>query len=610
MKKQTIILSVFLVFLLLGMITLFQLIRMEKMHLWLAPKTSPQVQVKTMTASGAQQEGQSLMVYLHKDDSELSSLAIENVEKTLDYAKVPHQSISIEEIKQLEPSPYSILVLSGEHTNKWPKPAITKFVEEGGRLMIAGRFVDRTWNDLVGIASLGDFVDDIYGIEFEQEVFPGYTNLMPEDSQLNHSMAEVEVKPESSVYLTAEDEPLMWVHPYGQGKVLFWNSTIVVDKAVRGLILQSISFLPPEFVSTQAAIKVLHIDDFPSPVPYETSESIKQQYDLSIKDFYKEIWWQDMLKIADQYNFALTGYMIGTYRDDTKIRGEELIERSKFPMLYFGRSLLRYDGEIGLHGYNHQSMVTADEPTNPDLGYREWESQEAMESSIAEAASLFSYYFPDEDLTSYVPPSNIINRTGIAALAETLPDLQTIASLYLAGDEASLEQEYEFDEEYEDIYHFPRITSGYLETKFDKFSQTDAIAHLGVFAHFLHPDDVLDTYRSNGQTWETMKSHLVDMGEHIQTNYSYLEPLTQSNATKKMIQYQESEIEVDYQKDQIVIDGTGVVNPSTIFVRVEEGKALETGTFDFGEVEEYGHHLYLVTMTEPEAKLQVKEVTE
>ncbi|MBA2176287.1 DUF2194 domain-containing protein [Halobacillus locisalis] len=607
MRKQTLQVSLFLFVLLIGMILLLQLIRLDLFHQWFPAKASPEKEVVTMSASESLEGETKIRVYLHQNDSDLSSGAIQNMKHALQYAKVPYEEIGVSQIEQIEPSPYTVLVLAGEHSTEWPKQAITTFVEQGGRVMVAGRFINAEWNELIGVSDVEDFEDGINGLTFNKELFPGYVDLEATSNLFSHSIADVELTPEADVHLTAEGEPLMWMHPFGQGEVMFWNTTAVTDKNMRGLMLQSLSLLPPTFVSAQAAIKVMHIDDFPSPIPYATTEEIKAEYGLTIKDFYTDIWWEDMREIGERYDFTYTGYMIGTYRDDTELEGEELREVARYPMLYFGRNLLNIGGEIGLHGYNHQSMVTADEPINPELGYRPWQDQQQMEEAVQEAQRLFKYYFPEESLKSYVPPSNVINETGLSALEQSLPELQTVGSLYIGGDEGSLEQEFEYDETYEGMYHFPRITSGYVESNDDQFLQTDVIANFGVFAHFIHPDDVLDSYRSSGRNWDDMRTSLEEMGQHVEGNYPYLEAMTQSNATKKMIQYQQSELDVSYEPERIVIKGDGIINPTTLLIRVEEGKTLEEGDFSFGSVETFSAGLYLVTLTEPKAEILVEE---
>lgn len=612
MKKQSYQYVITIFALLLIFIGGLQMVRLDLFQQLLPAKESKEVAFATMSSSSNELKGEKMKIYIHEDNSDLSKSVLSNLQYALDYAKVAYEPIAIDDISSIEASPYNVLVLAGEHSKDWPYDEIKSFVEDGGRLYIGSRFINDEWSDLIGVTDFGDFLDGINGLSFQKELFPGYIDLDSSSTLFAHSIADVELAKTSEVFITAQDEPIMWTHEFGKGKVLFWNTTSVAEKNSRGLLLQAMSFLTPAFVSSQAGIKVMYLDDFPSPVPYETTDAIRKKYDMSIKDFYSNVWWQDMKQLAKDYDVRYTGVMIGTYQDTIAQTSEDIKERSRYPMLYFGRDLLKHDGEIGLHGYNHQSLVLEDERIDPTLGYKPWSSLEEMLVGIERIKSSFDYFFPNEKIKTYVPPSNIINKTGIAALEEGLPNLEVIAALYSGSDkEGSYIQEFGQDETFDHLYNFPRISSGYLEGEEDQFIQIDAIANFGMMSHFVHPDDVLDSARSTGDGWEGMKTNLEAMLKKTNDLYPYLEPLTQHNALKKYKNYEEANIDVTYKEDQIYISGKKLLNPSTLLIRVQEGKRLETGSFPYGEVSLLSKEssLYQLTLTKPDADLSIKDVT-
>ncbi len=53
-----------------------------------------------------------------------------------------------------------------------------------------------------------------------------------------------------------------------------------------------------------------------------------------------------------------------------------------------------------------------------------------MERSLDTLQKLVYNFFPNEKLKTYVPPSNIINTTGLSALNDAVPTIETVASLY------------------------------------------------------------------------------------------------------------------------------------------------------------------------------------
>ena len=317
-----------------------------------------------------------------------------------------------------------------------------------------------------------------------------------------------------------------------------------------------------------------------------------------------------MKELSHKYDLSYTGFLIGTYEDEMRMTAEELISERRYPMLFFGRNLLKEKGELGLHGYNHQSLVTNEETIDPSLQYKPWDSQIQMEDSLKRTSQLFNYYFPAEQIESYVPPSNILNETGLAALQNALPHLKTVAALYTGTEsEGSFIQEFEQDDKYPDLYHFPRISSGYMETAEDQFIQVDAIANFGMVSHFIHPDDVLDSQRSGDKGWPGLKDSFASMARSIHQTYPYLDSMVQSQATNRMKQYQASDIQITYGPDQINIKGNEMISPSLLFLRVNEGQRLETGTYSYGVVERFSEteSLYKVTLTKPSAKISIKD---
>ena len=133
--------------------------------------------------------------------------------------------------------------------------------------------------------------------------------------------------------------------------------------------------------------------------------------------------------------------------------------------------------------------------------YNLWESYEDMVEAMRELHAFCTELFPEESFRVYVPPSNILSDEGRKMLAEEFPDLVAVASLYLPGDVAYI-QEFEVAED--GIVETPRIISGYI---FEPDVYVAALSELNfhlVNTHFQHPDDVLDKDRGAKLGWEEM----------------------------------------------------------------------------------------------------------
>lgn len=523
-------------------------------------------------------KGAELGLYLYTNPNDPEGLkAKSNIEQTLTLAKLPWNTITEGDLASLKPSPWSALVLTGEDVSELNQSEIQSYVQRGGRLLVYTRFYAPAWNDMLGIAGNNGFLPGTNtGITVNRTVFPGYPDLPPTNLLYSNNMLDVTLKPETQVYLSSQKKPLLWTYAYGQGKVVYWNSTSAVQKEGRGLLLHSIGLAVDSLVTSQVAVRSLNIDDFPSPVPEVDNPLIHKEYGLSTPAFYERIWWEDMDRFSRLYGWKYTGLLIGTYQNETNPPFPSLLKETPKLIPYFGSRLLSLGGEVGLHGYNHQSLVTADEPIDPELGYVPWPNKSAMAESLRRLTEMAGSLFPGHELKTYVPPSNVMNKTGKMALAEAAPSVDILSSLYSSGgDIGSLEQEFGVDSEFPQFTNYPRISSGYVIDEGLKFFINDVIANFGLVNHFVHPDDALDIRRSNGKGWKYLSQQFESWMSWLNKTYPYLEPLTVRDAVKKFRLYQAGTVNVRYGSDALIITTKDQLIPMHYTVRVPAHKVPE-----------------------------------
>lgn len=564
---------------------------------------------KSSANTGAAGAELKLYIYTNPDDSEGIKVK-ENLEHALELAKLHADTIAAENMNMVKPAPSTALILTGEDINELDQSAIQSYVEQGGRLIAYTRFYAPEWNNLLGIGSNnGYFSGSSQGITVNKTVFPGYPDLPETNLIFSSNMLDVKLVPQAQVYLSAQKNPLLWTNTYGQGKVVYWNSTSNVQKEGRGLMVQSIGLALDSFVTSQVASRSLNIDDFPSPVPQVDNPLIHQEFGLSTPAFYERIWWEDMVRFSKLYGWKYTGLMIGTYQNQTSSPLPSLLTDTPKLIPYFGSRLLSLGGEIGLHGYNHQSLVTADEPIKSDLGYVPWPNQAAMAESLKRLTELSESLFPGHELKTYVPPSNVMNRTGKRALAEAEPSVDIVSSLYTVGGEKGfLEQEFGGDREFPQFTNFPRISSGYVIDEGQLFTINDAIANFGMVNHFVHPDDALDINRSGGKGWKYLSQQFEGWMSWLNETYSYLEPLTVRDAVKKFNLYEAGTVNVHYGKEAITITTKDQLIPMHYTIRVPNHQVPEIA-------KEAGHltrldaveSLWHLDALQPTVTIQLKE---
>lgn len=254
---------------------------------------------------------------------------------------------------------YEKVVLAAEDYDQLGARAsdLMDWVGNGGNLMIffppqAGS-VFQSISAGLGIREVGREMYELPGIRMKTDFLLGgkgkdFMVEEPYESSLSLSLNE-----DCTVHIVSADDrelPVLWERKYKDGTIVFDNFGIM-EKAYRGIHAAGYSLLGEAFAWPVINGSSFYLDDFPSPVPSGASEYIQRDYGISVKDFYTNVWWPDLLKLSEKYGCRYNGMVIEDYNDQVEapFKPNQNIQRFQ----YFGSSLLKNGGEIGLHGYNH-----------------------------------------------------------------------------------------------------------------------------------------------------------------------------------------------------------------------------------------------------------------
>ena len=437
---------------------------------------------------------------------------IDTVFDTLDSMRVTYEPFDISSNETFDVDDYDAIIISlfDLQTIETEILGIMSWVREGGRVLFSIRpdpsdTLRAIYRDL-GIISIGEALATFKGIKFTDDILPGGENINMQGEFLEHSSHPISLDQKANIHAVSLDEfamPLIWSYDSGNGRIVFINSDQFNTKSNRGIIAASYSELFDVFAYPVINASVFFIDDFPSPIPEGSNELIKDQYGRDIQSFLINVWWPDIESIADQFDIYYTGVMIETYNDELipPFSKQPEIERHK----YFGGLVLNLGGEIGLHGYNHVPLCLTEENVNQQLDYPGWPSTETMQLSVLELYTFAKQMFPDNDLITYVPPSNVLCDNSRKWLAKVLPELRVISSVYLE-DEEGYEYKQEFMEAEDGIIELPRIISGYEITEFMRWAAINELGLHYINSHFAHPDDVISVDRGALSGWENLKT--------------------------------------------------------------------------------------------------------
>lgn len=301
--------------------------------------------------------------------------------------------------------------------------------------------------------------------------------------------------------------PLVWKSSVESGTAVMCNIGIYV-KMVRGFYASAFSLLSSAMAYPVINSAAFYLDDFPSPVPSGNGKYIKRDYNMSISEFYSQVWWPDLVRLAERYGIRFTGVMIENYGDDTKNDPVRQTDNTQFE--YYGGLLLRQNGEIGYHGYNHQPLVLPNTDYGNEYPYVQWPNRKAIVDSLNELIAFQKTVLPAATSSVYVPPSNILSSEGRKIIGEDVPQIRAIASMAFPPD-SSLEYVQEFGVAADGVVEAPRIVSGSMVN--NSYMRLAAVSELNmhyVSTHFMHPDDLLDEDRGAKEGWETYRKGLED----------------------------------------------------------------------------------------------------
>lgn len=462
-----------------------------------------------------------------------------NVRLALKHLRIDAQTLELTRTETVTFTDYDLVILASAYWEEELTESaarLLRYVEAGGRLLVAtvpesvGTQFDACYRRM-GVVDYGDYFS-YDTIAFEEELLPGLTGRTFSGETFADVSLSVTLEESARVYAWAQDaegrrNPLIWSYDHGQGRVTVFNCTSGKGDFWRGIVAGCINTLYDTVMYPVVNALCLFIDDFPSPQYESESDVVRAEYNRSAREFYRDIWWPDMLQIAKAYGDVYTGLFVATYNDETDPTKLTYTESST--ELYFGNSLLKNGCEMGAHGYNHQPLTAAG-GTPAEMQYQPWAGEADMAASLKKLAEITGQMFPAVTLRSYVPPSNYLSEEGRRAVVQALPDLEVISGIYTDEEEEGQVYVQDFTVAEDGIAEFPRVTAGMAPDDYEQLSALSALGLYGTFSHFIHPDDVFDPDRSGGRSWEELyRSYCSWMGE-IHTTYPWLRSLSATEA--------------------------------------------------------------------------------
>ena len=547
---------------------------------------------------------------LYSPGDSVSCYYKDNLIKALEVLRMEWELQSLDHSDSVSYPEYDLVILASPYVEEEMADPISRlfdYVSQGGKVFW-GILPDNTgmqFNSVyrqMGIVEYGDY-KSYSSFTVTKDLVPGMSGRTFSSEAFEDVGLALTLDENAQVYASALTEdgsslPMVWNFQRGEGSITFYNGTGITGDYWRGFAAGCILTLFEDSMYPIINALCLFIDDFPSPQYESSSDVVREEYNRSVKEFYRDIWWPDMQAAAQRYGDLYTGLFMATYNDI--VDPEDFTYDSPSMEQYYGNSLIKSGYELGAHGYNHQSLAQEGQiPEN--LQYVPWESVSDMESSLEMLQSISEELFPGIALTSYVPPSNYLSQEGRSAVKAALEDLKVISGVYTSeGEEGSVYvQDFEIAED--GIAEFPRISSGMLPESFDTFSYINGIGLYGVFSHFIHPDDIFDEDRGKNQSWEALYESYCQMIEDIHSTYPWLRSLTATDAADALLVQDSLSPHIEYGQDEVRGSCENFYGEACYYLRTETHRQPADGSCSITPVgSDSGSLYYLVTVTEPD----------
>lgn len=532
-----------------------------------------------------------------------------NVRIALEHLRIEADTLDLARTQSVSYPDYDMVILASAY---WEEDLtdssarLMNYVEGGGKLLLAtvpesiGAQFDAAYRRM-GIVDFGDYLN-YSTVSFDRELLPGLTGRSFSGDTFADVALSVTLENSARVYAWAEDAqarrtPLIWSYDCGQGRVTVFNSTSGRGDFWRGIVAGCVNTLSDTVMYPVINALCLFIDDFPSPQYESESDVVRQEYNRSAREFYRDIWWPDMLQIAKAYGDVYTGLFVATYNDETDPAGLSYTESST--ELYFGNSLLKNGYEMGAHGYNHQPLTLAG-GTPDELHYTPWASEQDMVSSLQRLGGITAQLFPAVTLRSYVPPSNYLSEEGRRAVVRALPDVEVISGIYTNEEEEGQVYVQDFTIAEDGIAEFPRVTSGMAPDDYEQMSALSALGLYGTVSHFIHPDDIFDAERGGGKSWEELyRSYCAWMGDLHQT-FPWLRSLSAAEAGDALRICDAAEPHLLMEEDRITGSVAHFLGPVSFYLKTDRTPKAADDACTIRRISAgTGAGYYLVTVQRP-----------
>lgn len=550
-------------------------------------------------------------IVIYNPDEENSLCTYKNVKYVLETMGVNVVGVKLTEQKKYTSlSDFSTMVVCIDSLSdlEYTSSKLQNWVKNGKGIFFTLPLLNdeklKEFSNLLGIQDKNNIgIVDYENMTFTDDFLIGAKDKVFGKLSINGTGLKVDLKDDVTIHATTAEErgePIIWNVSYGNGHVSVCNANMLQDKVCRGIIAAAYSELHVGYVYPVINSSMYCIDDFPSPIPVGYNELIYEQYACNMEDFYFNIWWPKMKLLTKKYGIKYEGYLIQTYENivEGPFNNKIYMEASK----YYANELLNSGGEMGLHGYNHQSLaLTGFDYRDEEIDYVSWKSIEDIFEATRSAIAYGKELAPNAEITSYVAPSNIISTYVQSEMEKNIEDIKVYAGVYI-GNESQMVQEFEAKDD--GIVYVPRTDSG-MDISIDAqsdFLMYNELTYHYVHSNFFHPDDVLDEERGATQGFETLYNKFEELIKTLNSTGIRNTTVTEGGAAVQ--RYQLTSCKQTYEDGNITLEISGIHDTVYYMICLNDNKKIKNVVG--AEYKKINDKYYLLEITQKDVVIEME----
>ena len=400
-------------------------------------------------------------------------------------------------------------------------------------------------------------------------------------------ISKEDLAPACIILASDEDKtPLAWYKNAGDANIVYWNTVLLARREMRGFFLQTLLLTMNTPVVAVENFAVFQIDDFPPSLSDAPPPQIDREFtNVSWNEFIFDIWYDDMMSLKDMYALKYTWYAVMNYHDadvnqlEQRTPNEREIDKRILNARLERIKPIKGDDEIALHGYNHVPLIE-----------ESWPNIQTLKMKLLYARELWEENFPEYMPRSWVPANNQYHSEHVSMVKTVFPEIDVVCSNYSAGSFADgMFRDFGLEPWDTSLYCLPRETYGYVMKPELKLMMLSQIGSLGLWTHFIHPDDIFDipsdttreSYnrnidrlywrRENDKGAPGMFTQLEQWIGFVRKTFPWIKIVTTSEAHKQLIRHYKKNIKIELSRSKISIDCD---EDSGYFIRTQKNQTI------------------------------------